>query len=190
MQSLFGRTAVLVLAMAAASCTDSVRQGTGSSFLIVNTLQASSGNENQFSTVLHSDVDDGWSDAGQVTLSVGLKDPGRPTTPTQNLAITVDRYRVRYFRTDGRNTPGVDVPLPFDGAISVTVPPAGTTTAAFTIVRHVAKLEAPLGALALNPVVLSMIAEVTFFGRDLTGHEVSVTAQIGIEFANFVDDDE
>ena len=191
------RVAALALTLATVSCTDSVRQGTGSSFLIVNELQASSGAEpEQFGGTLQSDVItivDGnptiFSDLGQVTLAVGLKDPGRATTPTQNLAITVDRYHVKFVRSDGRNTPGVDVPYPFDGSFTATVQPAGTVTVAFPLVRHNAKQEAPLGALAFNPVIVSTIAEITFYGRDLTGHEVTTTARIGVDFGNFADPD-
>ncbi len=119
------RAAALALTLATVSCTDSVRQGTGSSFLIVDQLAASSGAEPElFGGTLQSDVItivDGsptlFNDLGQVTFSVGLKDPGRATTPTQNLAITVDRYHVKFVRADGRNTPGVDVPYPFDGSL-------------------------------------------------------------------------
>lgn len=187
--------AALTFAVAAVSCTDSVRQGTGSSFLIVDRMEAASGAEpDEFGGTLQSDVvtvvegqSTIFNDLGQVTLSLGLKDPGRVTAPTQNLAITVDRYNVRYVRADGRNTPGVDVPYSFDGSVTVTVAAGGTATVSFPIVRHVAKQEAPLGALAGGRVVISTIAEITFFGRDQVGHEVSVTARIGVDFANFAD---
>ena len=43
---------------------------------------------------------------------------------------------------------GVDVPYGFDGAFTVTV--AGAADASFTLVRHIAKEEAPLAALAGN----------------------------------------
>ena len=33
-------------------------------------------------------------------------------------AVTLTRYHVDYRRTDGRNTPGVDVPYSFDGGLS------------------------------------------------------------------------
>jgi hypothetical protein len=191
------RVAALALTLATVSCTDSVRQGTGSSFLIVDQLAASSGAEpEEFGATLHSDVItivDGsptlFSDLGQVTFSVGLKDPGRATTPTQNLAITVDRYHVKFVRADGRNTPGVDVPHAFDGSFTATVQAAGTVTVSFPLVRHNAKQESPLGALAFNPVIVSTIAEITFYGRDLTGHEVTTTARIGVDFGNFADPD-
>jgi hypothetical protein len=193
------RVGLLALAVASASCGSMVRQGTGTSFLIVSSLEASSGAEpDEFGGVLQSDVitvvNDNptvFGDLGRVTLQLGLKDPGpsgNPNTPTQNQFITVDRYRVRFIRADGRNTPGVDVPYGFDGAFTMTV---GTerSTGAFELVRHVAKAEAPLGSLATNFTVISTIAEITFFGRDQTGHEVSVVGRITVDFGNFGDPD-
>ncbi len=190
------RLGLVAVALASASCGGVVREGNGTSFLIIQALEAVSGAQpGQFSTGLQSDVitvvDDVptiFSDSGRVTFQLGLKDagpPGAPAQPSPNQSITVDRYRVRFLRADGRNTPGVDVPYGFDGAFTVTV--AGATDAGFTLVRHIAKEEAPLAALARNRAIISCIAEITFFGRDLTGHEVSVTGRINVEFGNFGD---
>ena len=188
----------LVLAIAfSTSCGDVVRQGTGSSFLIVSALEGAPGAEpTDFGGTLLSDVitvvDDVptfFNDVGRVTFRLGLKDPGTPgspTTPGQNDAITINRYHVRFIRADGRNTPGVDVPYEFDGAFTLTVT-GGDASTGFTIVRNVAKMEAPLAALRTNGVVLSTIAEVTFYGADQTGHEVQATARMSIDFANFGD---
>jgi hypothetical protein len=192
------RFVVLALAVASASCGSVVRDGTGTSFLIIEELVAASGADpDTFVGVLQSDVltivDEHptiFSDNGRVTFRLGLKDPGpagSPTTPTQNQAITVDRYRVRFMRADGRNTPGVDVPYGFDGAFTATV--SASTTASFELVRHVAKAEAPLGSLAKNFTTISTIAEITFYGRDLTGHEVSAVGRITVDFGNFADPD-
>lgn len=188
------RLGILALTLAAASCGSTVRQGTGTSFLIVGELEFAPGNEpDEFVSNLMSDVITNgsyYNDLARVTLSLGLKDPGpagNPSTPSQNQAITVNRYSVRYFRADGRNTPGVDVPYPFDGAFTVTVPPDGEIEASFNIVRHTAKLEAPLKALENNLLVLTAIAEITFYGQDLTGHEVIATARTSVDFANFGD---
>lgn len=190
--------AALVIAVGASvSCGDVVRQGTGGSFLIVSSLEAAPGAEpTDFGNTLLSDVitvvDDSptfFNDIGRVTFRLGLKDPGSPaspTTPGQNDAITINRYHVRFIRADGRNTPGLDVPYEFDGAFTLTVS-GGDASAGFTIVRNIAKMEAPLAALRFNGVVLSTIAEVTFYGADQTGHEVSATARITIDFANFGD---
>ena len=194
------RVIVCALALASASCGDLTRQGTASSYLIVSSLQAASGaTPDEFGGTLGSDVitvtdkDTGQStifeDAGLVAFQLGLKDPGganSPTDPSSNNFITVNRYRVRYVRADGRNTPGVDVPYGFDGAFTVTVG-SGDASAGFTLVRSQAKLEAPLLALRHNLMVISVIAEVTFFGRDQTGRDVQATANILINFANHGD---
>src|SRR5687768_8641719 len=122
--------AALLMALAAVisgstSCTSSVRQGTGSSFLIIDSLQGVSGQSGDSGTDLNSDVvalvetqiggEDVivptiFEDGGSVTFRLGMKDAGgiSPSAPTTNNFITVDRYRVSYTRTDGRNTPGVD----------------------------------------------------------------------------------
>jgi len=184
-------------AMLSTACGDVVRQGTGGSFLIVSSLEGAPGAEpTEFGGTLLSDVitvvDDSptfFNDIGRVTFRLGLKDAGSPTapsTPGQNDAITINRYRVQFMRADGRNTPGVDVPYGFDGAFTLTVS-GGDASAGFTLVRNIAKMEAPLAALRFNGVVLSTIAEVTFYGADQTGHEVSATARISIDFANFGD---
>jgi hypothetical protein len=187
---------VLFTMLGSASCGDMVRQGQASSYLIINALEAASGAESsQFGAVLSSDVVtvvDGaptiFEDAGRVVLALAMKDagtPDNPTSPSTNNYITVNRYRVRYIRADGRNTEGVDVPYAFDGAITGTV--SGTSTFGFTLVRLQAKLEAPLAALAVNGNTISTIAQVTFYGRDQTGRETSVTGQISINFANWGD---
>ena len=194
-----GRVAVLALTLAAVSCTASVREGTGTSFLIIQELEGASGAQpTEFGGTLNSDVvtvvDDVptiFNDVARVVFSLGLKDPGStasPNSPTQNQFVTLDRYRVRYIRADGRNTPGVDVPFGFDGAVTATVG-IGTTEVGFQIVRHIAKQEAPLAALGNGVVIISTIAEVTFFGRDQTGHEVTATGRLSIDFGNFGDPD-
>src|ERR1700752_2794849 len=157
---LAGSAAFLALAALGASCGDVTRQGTGSSYLVINALEAASGAEpTKFGGTLNSDVitvvDDVpsiFNDLGRVRLALGMKDAGGanlPTTPTTNNFITVNRYHVRFVRADGRNTPGVDVPYPFDGAFTAPVG-TGAVTAGFELVRHIAKQEAPLGNLMRN----------------------------------------
>ena len=194
----FARLALVVLVAGTASC-GSVREGTGTSFLIVDAMEFAKGNTpNTFAGNAISDVetvvDDvptTFNDLARVTLRLGLKDPGAaasPTVPTQNQAITVNRYHVRFFRADGRNTQGVDVPYEFDGAFTATVG-SNNPQAIFTIVRHTAKNEAPLAALKRNRAIITVFAEVTFYGQDQTGHEASATARISIDFGNFADPD-
>jgi hypothetical protein len=184
-----GAAAILVLG--SASCGDLTRQGSASTYLIVTTLEAASGAQPEaFGADLRSDVvtvvDDVptfFNDNARVQLTLASKDT--TSAVTSNNFITVDRYRVTYLRTDGRNTPGVDVPYGFDSAFTTTV--SGSSTATFTIVRHQAKEEAPLRALSFNPILISTIAEVTFYGHDQTGRAVTASGRIGISFGNFGD---
>jgi hypothetical protein len=192
------RLSVLTLtAFAAASCGDVVRTGRSPVMLNVNTLEASAGNSSELSGTLQSDVVVTspspcaaaspclFADNGSVVLAVNMKDV--TVTPTTNNIVTVTRYHVQYRRADGRNVQGIDVPFGFDGAITTTIEPGNTTTATFEIVRHAAKQEAPLAALAHNPAIISTIADVTFFGRDTVGNELSATGSILINFGNFGD---
>jgi hypothetical protein len=191
----FARLGLVALAVASASC-GSVREGTGTSFLIVEGMDFAPGNDRtQFEATLHSDVNTpggNFDDLGRATFRLGLKDPGSsvaPNTPTQNQFITIDRYHVRFFRADGRNTQGVDVPYEFDGAFTATVR-GNSVQSAFVVVRHDAKREAPLAILGSNRLILTIIAEITFYGRDQTGHETQAVARASIDFGNFVTDDE
>jgi hypothetical protein len=185
-----------LLLLAQVSCGSLTRQGTASSFLTITQLLAASGADpGAFGGTLASDVitvkDDVagiYGDIGKATLKLGLKDPGSsasPNSPTANNSITIDRYRVEYKRTDGRNIEGVDVPYAFDGAITATIADEGDVD--FLIVRHQAKEEAPLRALATNNLIFSTIATVTFYGHDQTGRAVRVSGNISIGFANYAD---
>jgi len=70
--------------------------------------------------------------------------------------------------------------------VTVTVTGDGGS-AGFQLVRTSAKQEAPLRPLVNNPDIISTIADVTFYGRDQAGNDVSVTGSIGIDFGNFGD---
>jgi hypothetical protein len=182
-------TAILVLA--SVSCGEMAREGRAPSYLVITSLQGSSGAEDELGGELRSDVitvvEDvatTFNDNGEVEFQLAMKDPTL-TEPSSANFITIDRYHVRYIRADGRNTQGVDVPYEFDGAITGTV--ADEASFGFTLVRHQAKDEAPLRALAINGTIISTIAEVTFYGHDQTGRAVSVTGRISVHFGNFGD---
>ena len=183
------------------SCSKMIRTGQSPGYLVLLSLEGSKGggaNANTFTSNLASDVitlvpaltgsPTFFGDTGQATLQLQLKDQGgqnSPTTPSPANAITLTQYHVKYFRTDGRNVEGVDVPYAFDGGLGVTV--LGTATVGFTLVRNQAKIEAPLKALSTNLEIISTIAEVTFYGHDQNGREISVSGRIGVSFANFGD---
>ena len=195
-----GLGAVLCL-LGSLSCNDLVLTGSSSTILVIERIGAAGGgtNDDPIPTLLDSDVlfcnptlvpptCSVFPDIARVTTRLAFKAPGTseaPSSPTSANWVTITGYRVVYRRTDGRATPGVDVPYPFEGGMTMTTIDIGT--AEFTLVRAQAKLESPLlelrnlgGALAL-----SVIAEITFYGHDQTGAEISAVGTIGINFADF-----
>jgi hypothetical protein len=198
-----GVLAMAGAALASAGCGKVAGTGQAPSYLIVASIQGASGAEpGEFGTILNSDVQtlvnqtiNGqqvrvptiFSDIGEVTFRLGLKNPESPTGPSELNSITINRYRVVYRRADGRNVQGVDVPYSFDGAFTVTV--SGDTTAGFDLVRIQAKMESPLANLVSNGggLAISAIAEVTFYGADQAGNQVMATANIGVNFSDWGD---
>jgi hypothetical protein len=128
-----------------------------------------------------------FDDIGQATLRLALKDVTSPNGPTTNNDVTVTRYRVVYRRTDGRNTQGLDVPYGFDAAVTGTVPSDGSATLSFEIVRQTAKGDPPLAQLRSGGSIIQTFADVTFFGTDRVGNDISATGTIQINFGNFAD---
>lgn len=199
-------TAAIAVAVASAGCGHMATDSRSPAQLVILSLAGASGaTPDDFGATLASDVVtnvkktvDGqqvdvptiFGDPGTAAFALVLKDPGAnpssPASPTPLNSVTITRYRVVYRRTDGHNTPGVDVPFPFDSASTVTVGADGASTG-FQLVRTSAKQEAPLRALVFNPDIISTIADVTFYGRDQAGNDVSATGSIGVDFGNFGD---
>jgi hypothetical protein len=193
------------VAAAAVSCGGAgLRESRSPVLLVMNSLQGASGGgagANQFSSVLHSDVivllhapapcsDTNpcptlYSDSGQAVFALTPKNLG--VDPTAANQVTLTRYHVEFTRADGRNTPGVDVPFGFDGAVTATIQPATTVTVGFELVRHTSKMEAPLVQLVSNPNIIHALARVTFYGHDLAGNDISVTGSMSVDFGNFGD---
>ena len=191
--------AAAVIAATGASCGgDLLRTGRAPAYLIIMALQARPGGGTEISDNLLSDVADEngsiFNDLGVAVFRAELKDPGvfaeSPAEPTQINSITINRYRVTFRRADGRNTPGVDVPFGFDGAVTATVPVGGQRSVIFDIVRHAHKAEPPLRSLVQlgGQLIISTVAEITFFGRDQYGNEVTATGMMDVTFGDFPDD--
>jgi hypothetical protein len=186
-----------------------LRTGRAPVYLSVNAMTASAGGSSGAATAfLLSDVQvlieqdiNGvtvfvptvFNDSASATIQVNLKNPEIASTTLNNVTLT--RYHVEFRRADGRNTPGIDVPYAFDGGLGLTIPAGSASSVAFEIVRHQAKLEPPLrnltgsGVSSVNGLgFISTIAEITFYGHDQNGNEVSVTGRIDVQFADFGDD--
>ena len=195
LQRFSAASSLIAILLGSTSCGDLARQGKSPSFLVIDALTGASGaTPGQFGGTLQADVltKGGYlEDLGHAQMRILLKDqgtPGQTASPSELNVVTVNRYRVVYRRADGRNTQGVDVPYAFDGAVTATVTP-NAVEVTFSIVRIQAKLEAPLIQLAHlgGSVAILTIADVTFYGRDQAGNEVSQTGSITINFADWVD---
>jgi hypothetical protein len=203
--STFARAlaAVACLAVSASCGGEMLRTGRSPVFLVITNLQAAAGNSGTPSQFLLSDVQvlveqtvNGvtvkvptyFNDTGTAAFRVEAKNPTAPTTGIN--AVTLTRYRVVFRRSDGRNTPGVDVPYGFDGAATTTITPGGGGSVSFDLIRHQAKLEPPLrnlvgfGGLGF----ISTIAEITFYGHDQNGNEMVATGSMDVQFGDFADE--
>lgn len=186
----------LVALLPAASCTDLLTANRSSSILWIERIGAARGGtaDAPIPTYLQSDVltNGGvFEDTARVTTRLALKDPGtseNPASPTPANFVTITRYRIVYKREGGRNTPGVDVPYPWDGAVTFTTL-SGAQTAEFILVRASAKLEPPLIGLRNlgGSVIIGTIAEITFYGHDQAGQSVTAVGTITVDFADWAD---
>lgn len=165
--------------------------------LVVNEITATS---DPFGDVLSSGgtiLDD----TVQVEFSAHLKaptaPPGSSTSPTLQ-DIVVEGYEVEFVRTDGgaqappgfRRGMNLRVQLTEQGATTL-----NTSSADLVVVPSTIKAQQPISFL-ISPgfepstgfVNIQVNARITFFGRTLSGDRVTATAEIGIDFANFGDD--
>ena len=193
-----------------AACTSKQLEGQSSVYAVLDQLSASAGvKPNEFAGYLSSDVQtyvkkninnvqvcvpQVFEDAGRATFHLQLKDPGsaaNPIIPSPSNTVTFTRYHLDYVRADGRNTPGVDVPYGFDGAMQLSVSGGNVSIGQLIIVRLQAKQEAPLLALIGNggARVISTLANIMFYGTDAAGRAVSVKGLINVDFADWGDPD-
>jgi hypothetical protein len=132
-----------------------------------------------------------FGDSGSATLSLAQKNVVSATSPTTNNQVTITRIHVHYRLSNGGGVQGVDVPFDFDTFSTTVVPPTGTATVGFELVRVQAKESMPLVQLNKPPFgnggQSSVVADLTFFGTDQVGTSMSVTGSIQIEFGDWAD---
>jgi len=165
--------------------------------LVLNTTGTDiEGNEVNFlqSDVVHVDPNTGAStviaDTAAATLEAKLLNP-EPLIPeaSQYTSIVVTRYVVSFSRSDGQNTPGVDIPYSFEGSLSTLIETDATVNISIIVVREVAKLEPPLLDLwgGGDETVIQVKATIDFYGHDLVNNNVKATGYLNIFFADYVD---
>jgi hypothetical protein len=207
LRSSLARIGVAALVLGSVSCGDVARTGRSPVLIVISQLEGASGADPQaFSSFLLSDVQtlvtqtiDGteqrvpviFNDLGRVTMRLepkdrGLSGTGGTVSPLNQ--VTLKSYRIRFRRTDGRNTQGVDVPHDVDGGVTAILGES-TVTVPFELVRHQAKLEPPLRSLANfgGRLFISTIADITFYGADVAGNEVQVTGTMSVSFSDYAD---
>lgn len=146
------------------------------------------------SDVLYEDSATGTStiiaDIATATMRAEMLSPALTTVPSQYNDVMIDRYVVSYFRSDGRNQPGIDIPHSFEGYLSITLNVGNTESFGFVIVREVAKAETPLINLrdARDAGVLEVTAKVEFYGHDMADRNIKVVGYISIFFANYANE--
>lgn len=181
-----GSVAALGLLVGLSGCTpDYVTESAASVNLIIASINAG--------TVLDSDVRNGvdstfvCEDEVEVAVAVRNKNPNAPT-PSVPSAVIIQSYEVRYFRTDGRATEGVDVPYRITGNLTFAVDVASSGTANFPleVVRRQAKVEPPLSTI-YQATVLTVMADVTLYGETVSGQRVTANGRLQIDFADFGD---
>ena len=124
-----------------------------------------------------------------VSVAVRNKNPNAPA-PNVPSAVILKSYEVRYSRTDGRATEGLDVPYRITGnlTLAVDVQNAGTTTFSLEVVRRQAKVEPPLSSI-FQAALLTVTADITLYGETVSGQSVSASGRLQIDFADFGDTD-
>jgi hypothetical protein len=204
---LIARVALIAVLVGSVSCGDVVRQGKAPVIIVIDDLTAASGAvPGELGAFLLSDVQTLveqtvggqtvsvpviFNDVAQATMRIIPKDGGNGTTnlnPTPWNAVTLNRYRITFIRADGKNTYGVDVPFPVDGAVTATIT-STPVVVPFEIVRHQQKLEQPLRSLANfgGRLFISTIAEITFYGADVMGNDIQVKGTISVSFSDYAD---
>ena len=126
-------------------------------------------------------------DTVSVAVAVRNKNPNAPA-PSVPSAVLIQSYEVRYVRSDGRATEGVDVPYRITGQLtfSVDVADSGTSSFPLEVVRRQAKLEPPISSI-LQANILTVTAEITLYGQTVSGDRVTATGALQIDFGDFFD---
>lgn len=126
-------------------------------------------------------------DVATATVTAKLIEPKPPATgPSFKQNIILTRYTVTFTLPDGSGTPGVDVPLPFEGSLSSIIEVDSSTQVSFVIVTLEAKSVDPLLSLVFGGTIQAR-ATVTLFGHDLADNPVQATGDISVFFANYKD---
>jgi hypothetical protein len=185
MKLVRGIALVVAGCLGTAGCaTDFAKNGDGPLLLLITGINGG--------RVLQSDVRFGGGICPD-TVSVRVENkPKNPNITTIDYRgdIVIERYEVRYSRSDGRATQGVDVPYSISGNLAAEVIFLLDANVPVQVVRDQAKLEPPLMELRDSggqALIVTMFAEITLYGRTTIGQAVSAKGSMQIDFSDFAD---
>ncbi len=181
--------AAAALVVVLAGCNTISKETESSSIIIIQSLTGTT-MDGESAAFLESDVLDQDMlvrvSTATANIIVRLVNPGSVSGPSQFNDVVLTNYRVTYELPTGPGTPGVDVPLPFDGNFSTVLCQVDETTSVpFIVVLQTAKQSAPLVGLIGTTTVLERRAKIEIFGHDLTDHPVTATGYLTIHFADY-----
>jgi len=188
-----------VLAVAAAflalsGCNNLSREAQSSSLIVIESLTGTT-TEGDVVAFLQSDVLRNGAqgtyvaaDVATANILIRLVNPDPISPPSQFNDVVLTSYRVTFELPTGPGTPGVDVPLPFDGNFSTVLCEVDKSTAVpFAVVLEAAKLTAPLVGLIGTVTVIQSKAKIEIFGHDLTDKPVQATGYLTIYFGDYIE---
>jgi len=190
-----GKIALLIIALTALWGCNSLENSTDSgSTLIISSITGNDLEGNSGSTTIFSDVisDSGsiFNDNGVASVTAQSLNPDNDA-PTYYESVIVDQIDVAFYKNGSANVEGSDVPYAFSQAVNAMVAVGETVDIPFVLIRHNAKLEAPLIHLRETfnqEKILQLTAKVTISSKDVGGHRLSpAVGYATVWCANFAD---
>jgi hypothetical protein len=186
------RAGLLIAVAAIGGCASDYTTGNSSSVLLI--VAAVNGGVPLASDVKSCACGTIVADRVELAIAVRFKNPNVTLIPSIPSAVIIERYEVKYRRSDGRGVEGQDVPYTISGNITMAfdVKTSGTDPLTIEVVRAQAKLEPPLrnlgsvtGTSLGGALIVTMFADITIHGRTISGTPVSGTGTLQIDFADY-----
>jgi len=193
---LFPLTYILIFILSfSISCNKIENDTRSNSILIIKSIKAINWEEEEadvlFSDVIVEKEDSSYiqSDLAVVELTAELMNPTPGLESSIYNNIMIDRYIVHFERSDGKNTPGVDVPYPIEGNLSALVEIGSSVKVSFVVVTINAKREPPLVNLVDgNEPEIKATAIIELYGHDLVNNKVKATGYLQVFFNNYLNE--
>jgi len=184
--------AVTAAFLALSGCNNLSREAQSSSLIVIESITGTT-TEGDIVAFLQSDVQRTGAlgayvqaDVATANIMIRLVNPDPLSPPSQFNDVVLTNYRVTFELPAVPGTPGVDVPLPFDGNFSTILCEVDKSTEVpFAVVLEAAKLAAPLVGLIGTTTVVETKAKIEIFGHDLTDKPVQATGYLTIYFGDY-----